>query len=153
MNEHTKIFWQYFERQFWGNRAGTSGPNSDLSRTAQLRRSIERILNRYHIHSIVDAGCGDANLFRDIDLTGRVYLGLDCVPGLIALNREVFKHRRNMFFEVADVVSDPSPQADLMICRDVVHYLPNNLIQTLLENARQAVKYLLITHNTKNFVS
>ena len=148
--EHTKIFLQYFERQFWTNRAGSSGPNSDLSRTYALREGIGRILRDYNIGSIVDAGCGDTNLFRDIKLEGIAYLGLDCVPAIIEMNKRVFSKQDNMFFEVTDVITHPLPQADLIICRDVVHYLPNSLIKLFLHQvAESKSRYLLITHNIK----
>jgi len=147
--DYTRIFIEYYEQQFWANRSGSSGPNSDLVRTTGLQHSINRLMDHYEVVSIVDAGCGDANLIRGLSLERRVYLGLDCVPAMITINRQVFAAYDNYFFEVADVVSDPLPEADLVISRDVLHYLPNTLIQIFLDNVkRSGSRYLLATHNT-----
>ena len=146
---YTKIFLEYYEQQFWTNRSGSSGPNSDFARTTALQQAINALLDRYEIISIVDAGCGDANLIRGLSLAQRVYLGLDCVPAMIQMNQAVFSEYDHWFFEVADVVADPLPQADLVISRDVLHYLPNALINTFLDNVRASgSRYLLVTHNT-----
>ena len=145
---HTKIFNHYFHSAFWGNADGTSGPNSAFHLTHKLRANIQNLLSGRNIHSIVDIGCGDANLFRYIDLTGIEYSGLECVPALTQQNQVQFADRPNMTFQTTDVIYDPVPQAELVICRDVVHYLPNELIFDLLENIKRSQStYLLITHN------
>ncbi len=147
--DYTKIFLEYYEQQFWSNRSGSSGPNSDLVRTIGLQQALNRLMDQYEITSIVDAGCGDANLVRGLTLARRVYLGLDCVPAMIQLNQQVFSAYDNLFFAVADVVAEPLPQADLVISRDVLHYLPNELVQTFLNNVKHSgSRYLLATHNT-----
>jgi len=145
---HTEIFKKYYQEQFWGNSTGCSGPNSDLKLTELLRKNIQKLLDDYTINSMLDAGCGDANLFRGIDISWLEYLGCDCVLEMIASNKTAFAQRNNMQFFVADVVVDKLPQADLILCRDVVHYLPNDLVTKMLNNFKQSnSKYLLITHN------
>lgn len=148
-NSHTDIFIDYYQRGFWANASGSSGPNSAFDLTPVLRRNLQGLLQQLVIGSILDAGCGDANLFRHIDLEGRDYNGLDCVPQMIASNQARFAGQANMRFNVADVVTATLPQADLILCRDVVHYLPTQLIWRFLRNCvATGSRYLLITHNT-----
>lgn len=146
--KHTEIFQRYFQTQFWGNRTGSSGPNSDPALTPVLRQNLENLLREYGIRSLLDAGCGDANLFKNMKVENLNYLGFDCVPELTALNQSFFKHHPQMKFETRDIVKAALPKVDLILCRDVVHYLPNKFIEEFLENCRRSgSKYLLITHN------
>lgn len=149
MTNHTTIFEDYYAQQFWGNRDGSSGPNSAFSETPLLRANLASLFQDYSIKSICDAGCGDSNLFKFIPLGEISYTGIECVPALTALNQKTFAQQNNFQFVTQDVVNDALPKADLIICRDVLHYLPNALIQAFLENCQASgSRYLLTTHNT-----
>ena len=154
MKDHTRIFIDYFERGFWANRTGSSGPNSDPALTPILRENLQALLREFSIRSLVDAGCGDANLFQHMDIRGIEYLGLECVEGLVSHAQSRFQDFSHMRFQHQDVVFEPLPKADLILSRDVVHYLPNDLIQVFLNNVkRSGARYLLITHNTHSSLS
>jgi SAM-dependent methyltransferase len=145
---HTPIFVDYYERGFWANQDGSSGPNSAAHLTPLLRQRLSTLLEKMNIQSILDAGCGDANLIRHMSLNNIHYTGLDCVPKMIQKNQADFCNQPTMRFQVSDILTDALPQVDLILCRDVVHYLPNPLIQELLSNfIRSGSTYLLITHN------
>ncbi len=149
MPDHTRIFTDYFNRQFWGNASGSSGPNSAYELTPVLRQNLQQLLHDYQIKHIVDAGCGDANLIRYLDLTGITYIGVECVADLTTLNQQRFTDQPNMSFQTLDIVTEILPDTQLVICRDVVHYLPNELLWQFLENLlKSPFKYLLVTHNT-----
>ena len=154
---HTEIFVDYFQRQFWGNKTGSSGPNSDPHLTTVLRRNLRELLEEWKITSLLDAGCGDANLFRalvkeeNFQNRALTYMGYECVPDLTLSNTAFFRDQNKGFnpsFKTVDVVTEPLPKVDLILCRDVVHYLPNSFIAKFLENCRRSgSKYLLVTHN------
>ncbi len=160
MASHTEIFSDYFRRQFWGNKTGSSGPNSDPELTPLLRQNLQELLEKLKIKSLLDAGCGDANLFKAMlehepfKHRPLEYWGYECVSDLTSLNRaffgaESFKNSGfNAVFDTRDIVFEPLPQVDLILSRDVLHYLPNPLIQHFLDNClRSGSKYLLVTHN------
>ena len=150
MTNHTEIFQHYFDTQFWGTDVSTSGPNSDPKFTPQLRLQLQQLLNELAPTTLLDAGCGDANLIQYLDLKDTHYIGVDCVPGLVAQAQATFADTINRQFMVLDIVTEPLPKAELVLCRDVVHYLPNNLIARFLDNVKHSgAKYLLITHNTQ----
>jgi SAM-dependent methyltransferase len=154
-----KIFEDYFSKNFWGNKTGTSGPNSDPALTPILRKNLIKMIQDLGIFSLLDAGCGDANLFKKIweevdpkNFNLKEYIGYECVPGLTALNQSFSGF--NAKFKTADVIRDPLPKTDLILSRDVVHYLPNHLIFEFLENCRRSgSKFLLITHNLYSALS
>lgn len=146
--DSTQRFITYYEQGFWANRDGSSGPNSAAHRTPLLRERLTTLLQELNIHTLFDAGCGDANLIRHMNLGTIHYTGMDCVPTMIAHNQLQFQGHSQMHFLLGNVLSDPLPQADLILCRDVVHYLPNPLVFQLLENfTRSGSTYLAITHN------
>ena len=146
--KNTQTFINYFDQQFWGNRDGSSGPNSAYELTPKLRANLQCLFQELKLQSILDIGCGDANLFRHMDISTIAYTGLECVPALTEQNQQNFADKLNMRFATADGITDDLPQADLILCRDVVHYLPNELVLKLLDNiARSNSQYLLITHN------
>lgn len=154
MSQGTEVFIRYYQRRFWANDSGSSGPNSAYEYTHRLRAGLADFLVNYDIESICDAGCGDANLFRYLDLGGRQYIGMDCVPDMIADNQKRFQSESNMRFILGDVVSDPLPKADVILCRDVVHYLPNDMIWQWLHNCvSSGSRYVLVTHNTHSALS
>lgn len=144
----TDIFKKYYDTQFWGNHTGSSGPNSAFETTPRLRKHLQTLIDDLKPKSILDLGCGDANLFRFLNINGIAYTGIDCVPEMIEKNQHDFQDAWHMLFLCADILNYPLPKADLVICRDVVHYLPNTLIARLLENIKRShSEYLLITHN------
>ena len=150
MTDHIQIFQHYFDTQFWGTDVSTSGPNSDPKFTPQLRLQLQQLLDQLAPSTLLDAGCGDANLIKYLDLKDTHYIGVDCVPGLVAQAQTTFKGMVNRQFAVLDIVTEPLPKAELVLCRDVVHYLPNDLITRFLDNVKHSgAKYLLITHNTQ----
>lgn len=149
IQDHTTIFNDYFKRRFWGNASGSSGPNSAHELTPILRQNLQQLLKEYKIHHIVDAGCGDANLIKYLDMSGITYVGVECVPALTELNQTHFKNHSLFSFQTVDVVTEKLPDTQLIICRDVAHYLPNELMFKMLHNFMQSpFEYLLITHNT-----
>lgn len=149
------VFIRYYEEGFWADSTGSSGPNSAFEETPKLRHGLEALLKTYQIRSILDLGCGDANLFRYITLDSVAYLGIDCVPNLIKRNQQRFAEQAaDMDFTCANILTTALPQADLILCRDVVHYLPNPLIANLLKNIlRSNSTWLLITHNLYSALS
>jgi SAM-dependent methyltransferase len=145
---HLQTFIDYYHRHFWATPESSSGPNSALRTTPLLREGLRALIDRLAPQSILDLGCGDANLFTELPLEGITYTGWDCVPALIEATQARFSDRWNFLFQCRDILNTPIPSSDLVICRDVTHYLPNPLIDQLLSHilASQS-KSLLITHN------
>ena len=143
-----KCFIEFYRNFYWRNETGSSGPNSDYELTYQLRANLEAFFKEYSISSICDVGCGDANLFYYMNLPPMDYLGIDCVPEMITACQERFKEKPQFQFMLANLLKVKLPKVDLLLSRDVVHYLPNDLIFQFLKQCQvSGSKYLLITHN------
>lgn len=118
------------------------GRGSTAEYTLRMRAEFHALLVRHEVECIVDAGCGDFNWMRSVDLTGIVYLGLD---------RHRFStwsayDRPGCKFRVSDIVRDPLPPAHLVMCRDVLFHLSlADCTAFLLNFKRSGSRHLLMT--------
>jgi SAM-dependent methyltransferase len=124
---------------------GTSGPGSTLQTTEQYREFLEKFLVERGVESVVDFGCGDWEFSQAIDWNGAKYTGYDVVAPIIEMNKEKYA-QPNIDFIHADANEIELPPADLLICKDVLQHLPNEDVNSFLEQICK-FKYCLITND------
>jgi SAM-dependent methyltransferase len=126
----------------WGTDAagkGISGSGSTLEITREYRAYIETFIKEHRVTSVVDAGCGDWNFSRAIDWNGASYLGVDVASDVIDAVRR--KHEKGRIrFEVGDITEE-LPPADLLISKDVLQHLSNELVDKFIRNNLKQGKY------------
>jgi SAM-dependent methyltransferase len=88
------------------------------------------------VKRIVDLGCGDFEVARRILSPELRYVGCDIVPGLVAHNTARFA-TECIEFRNLDIVTDPLPEGDLCIIRQVFQHLSNGDIATVLRKTRR----------------
>ena len=128
-----------------------SGRGSTLARTTAIMAQLPLLLQDLNAHSLLDAGCGDFNWMRRVNLTGIHYTGIDVVPELIARNRQHYEGERTSF-AVIDVTRDRLPAADAILCRECFIHLSLRNIKAALRNFKKcgATHLLCTTHSTIN---
>ena len=134
-----------------GGIESASGRGSELKHTTSIRKWLPKLINDREIGSIVDAGCGDFNWMKEIDLE-IPYMGLDIVPDMVKKNIDLYGRLFPVtkLFAIADITKDVLPKADLVICRDVIYHLSFTNIRKVITNIVTAArKYILIT-NTRD---
>lgn len=120
-----------------------SGHASDDSQTKQIRSWLPRIVDRYEIGSLIDAPCGDCRWMAHIGFLETEYIGIDCVPSLIETNRKRFPGRK---FECLDLLEGNLPEAELVLCRDLLIHLSNHDCQRALKRlATTNAKWIITT--------
>lgn len=142
----------YNENLFKGNES-KSGPGSDISSTILIRKEITRLCSKLNIRSILDAPCGDCNWMKHLwpVLAGQLvnYRGIDIVQDMIDKNIKSYQDEKSILkirFSVADIVADPLPAADLVLCRDcLVHLTCSSAVQFLRNFVLSGSAYLLTT--------
>lgn len=138
-------FTRHYEGRGWQDDESVSGHGSTLQRTATIRRGLTALFAELGIRSVVDAGCGDFNWFRALDVELDRYLGIEVVEDLARLNQERYGDERRRFVSL-DVIRDPLPQSDLILCRDCLVHLKNQQVLAALRNFRRSGStYLLAT--------
>ena len=143
-----KAFTEIYEKKVWGcneNGEGTSGAGSSKEQAAIYKTFLVKFLADHAIKSVVDVGCGDWSFSKTIDWSGIDYQGFDVVKALIEKNTLNYGSE-NIKFLHADGVSAPLPEADLLICKDVLQHLPNEEISLFLKQLPK-YKYVLITND------
>ena len=146
----TQTFNRIYTEGIWGRDAageGTSGTGSTLEITRQYRAYLQEFLRTHHVTSVVDAGCGDWTFSSTIDWGDASYLGVDIASDVIETVRR--KHEKGRItFRVGDI-TDELPAADLLISKDVLQHLPNELVQKFIRNNLQQGKYkwVLLTND------
>jgi SAM-dependent methyltransferase len=118
---------------------GTSGTGSTLEITREYRAYVEDFMKKHAVKSVVDAGCGDWSFSSAMDWGEASYLGIDIASDVIEAVRK--KHEKGKIkFQVGDITED-LPAADLLISKDVLQHLSNELIHKFINNNLRKGKY------------
>jgi hypothetical protein len=126
-----------------------SGPGSCLAQTTELRERLPLVLEDLGARSLLDAPCGDFNWMQHIRLGIDEYIGVDVLGEIVAHNQwhHAAPHRR---FERADLLRDPLPRADAVLCRDLLTHLSYDDINHVVRNFKASgATYLLTTTFTR----
>src|SRR5689334_6537607 len=137
-------FQRIFDENAWGNSESVSGEGSNLERTRVVRAALPGLLARHGVRSILDAPCGDFYWMKEVPLGDIEYIGADIVPEIITRDLELYAAPRRRFV-VCDLVSDPLPKADLILCRDCLVHLPYAETRTAIANFRKSGALWLLT--------
>lgn len=142
-----KVFTEIYDNGSWKNEESqvASGQGSTVENTKIYRFFLQEFLKENDIHSVVDIGCGDWEFSRHINWTGIQYTGIDIVKNVIAQNQVRFP-AANIRFIHGDGVNMDLPAADLLIIKDVLTHLPNDMIPKVFSQFKK-FKHCLITHN------
>jgi len=115
------------------------GGGSWKKNAIDAKEFIQEKIDLYDYETILDLGCGDWNWMNEIDFRGAQYLGVDCDAEMIYDNL-VNYGKNGISFKVSDIFSMDLPEADLVICRDVLFHvrleLGCSLVEKLLNRSR-----------------
>ena len=138
----TNTFNRIYAEGTWGKDVagkGTSGTGSTLEITREYRAYVEDFMKKHSVKSVVDAGCGDWSFSSAMDCGDASYLGVDIASDVIAAVRN--KHEKGKIkFQVGDI-TDELPAAELLISKDVLQHLSNELVHKFIRNNLRKGKY------------
>ncbi len=128
-----------------------SGPGSDPAYTGEYVGVVESVLKRLAPATVVDLGCGDGNVARQVRWGDVHYTGVEVVPHVVDELRERFGSEK-MQFVCADLVSDSLPDADLAICKDVMQHWSNGSVKAFLPRLLK-YRFALVTNDVRKTAS
>lgn len=132
----------------WGDDGSPyhSGSGSRDAASEQYCAFVIDFIRKHNVRSVVDLGCGDFAIGRQIsEATGVSYTGIDVVPELIEHHSRTERNR--LFrFQCADITSDPLPTADLCLICQVLQHLSNDEIAKVLNNLGGFPQVLITEH-------
>lgn len=138
-----------FETKRWDSRDGypRSGAGSTLDATRKLRQALPRLFDTYNVKTFLDAPCGDWFWMQHVAFGDVSYIGADISEEVIAEVSHAHADTKRQFMHL-DITHDPLPAADMMLCRDCLFHLTNDMKWAFFENfARSKISYLLLTMN------
>tara|TARA_B100001248_G_scaffold262699_1_gene261094 strand:+ start:1504 stop:2271 length:768 start_codon:yes stop_codon:yes gene_type:complete len=140
----TDRFTKIYELNYWDG-STPSGTGSELSATESIRSELINMYEKFHIHSVVDAPCGDYNWMKLVNERVSVkYTGVDIVSEVIKMNNKY--QTENIKFIQSDICNDSLPNADLLIVRDCLFHFSYKDIKKFFDNFRShSYKYILLT--------
>jgi len=142
-----EAFTRTYRNALWGNIKSDqffSGRGSlDKFATPYIEWLI-RFINEHNVRTVVDLGCGDFRIGRQICSAVAVnYVGVDIVPDLIVYNQSQFA-TESVSFKCANIIDDELPDGELCLIRQVFQHLSNEQISSVLANCTK-YRYLVIT--------
>ncbi len=145
-----EAFTQIYEKNHWRGKESVSGTGSDTIQTKAIIKAINLLIEELKIKSILDLPCGDFKWMRSVNLDNVEYLGADIVDDLIEKNSK-YHSKENIHFEVKNLMFDPLPKSDLILCRDCLVHFSFEDIYAAVQNIKSSeCKYLLTTSFTNH---
>ena len=139
-----QVFQSAYRNNVWGDRNLVSGPGSGLRRTEAFRDQIPPLLEELGARSLIDAGCGDFNWMKEIQLPVDWYLGVEIVPNSPPAIEMPDSDPTRTFMH-ADLARDDLPRADVILCRDRLVHFSFEDIQAALRNFKRSQSLYLLT--------
>jgi len=142
-----EVFGAVYAKNLWGGAPGeyNSGRGSDPDLVGPYCALVRRFVAERGVRSVLDVGCGDFRVGRQLLEPGVRYLGVDVVPDLIARNAHEFGTDL-IEFRTLNVVEDALPGADLVLVRQVLQHLSNAEIARVLDKLRRFPRVLITEH-------
>jgi SAM-dependent methyltransferase len=145
------VFTEIYENNLWGGGRGPycSGAGSrDAAVVGPYVACMKRELQRIGSPSmtVVDLGCGDYTIGRQLSpMCGR-YVGVDVVRDLVAYNNDKFANEL-ISFRHLDIVNEELPDGDVCLVRQVLQHLSNDQICKVLPKLDKYIFSFVTEHH------
>lgn len=82
---------------------------------------INDILEKYNIKDVIDFGCGDGNMLRELEIG--TYKGLDLSHVSIEICQKMYEEDSSKSFELYEIGKRPSIKAKMTMSLDVIYHI------------------------------
>jgi hypothetical protein len=150
------IFKNIYDNKEWGDAnllglANTqnlyfSGTGSYTNASKKYVRFIVDFLKKNNIKSVVDLGCGDFNIGKQItdELSDLKYIGVDIFQEIIDFNNLNYCNK-NITFLCVNTIKNVVPVGDVLLIREVFQHLSNSSIKQIINLQFNLFENILIT--------
>lgn len=136
------IFNFIYKTNFWSDR---SGPGSDPKNAKPWIETVNLFLENKGIESVLDLGCGDWRIGKELNLDNKNYVGVDVSSIII---KEIdYNSKPNISFVSDDIETMIFPKVDLVIIKDVLQHLPNSSVKIIMSKIISSCNYALICND------
>ena len=147
-----KVMEQIYDQNLWGGNNNEFYSGSGSHNPNIIKPYLEVIISflnsfQYPI-TVLDLGCGDFNVARQLLTFSKKYIAVDIAENLVNFNKEKFK-QDNLEFYCLDISKALLPNADVVILRQVLQHISNEEIQSVLNKLKE-YKYVILTEHLPN---
>ena len=140
-----EAFKNIHKKNIWG---GGSGTGSKLSHDNKwYLKILQDIIKDKGIKNILDIGCGDWEIMKNLSYEGLVYDGIDIVKSVIDNNKDYESH--NIRFYHKNILNEDIENYDLIIIKDVLQHLEDYDIIKIMDKLMEKGKYILCVNGYK----
>jgi SAM-dependent methyltransferase len=136
-------FTEVYRNGIWGQ-PWRSGGGSIGEEAEEYVKLLSEWMKGKPIRRVLDIGAGDGHVIGEISkrMPGIQFEAVDCVPRVV---EEAKKRAPSVTWHLSDLLEYPIPPGfDLILCKDVLHHLPNNDVAVILEKLRTSGTQCLI---------
>jgi hypothetical protein len=145
-----EIFSAIYREGKWGTQSdggfssgsGSRSPEAVLPYVSAVRKFIGSLPGP---PAVVDLGCGDFNVGRQLRPECGRYVACDVVPELIQRNKDRF-NRQRIDFRCVDIIEDDLPDGEVVFLRQVLQHLDNAQIRKVVQKLYR-YKFLVLTEH------
>jgi hypothetical protein len=141
-----EIFTDVYQKKLWAgdNSIPLSGPGSKPDYAKPYVDFVADIVTRLETKSVLDIGHGDWEMWREYKFENTNYIGVDLASDLSESNNKRYGSKNRQFLQIQ--FQDLLPDAELLLCKDVLQHLSNKDVKNLLLRF-SAYKYLIICND------
>lgn len=143
-------------KKYWDNRYKYGGNSGQGSYGSEAEIKVDAIskLAGTGIRSILDIGCGDFNIGKQIvsALEEPLYLGVDVSGEIVDRNRKEYGNQFIKFLEANEKYMSLGIEADLVLCIDVLfHQTDDEEYEKLTTFLKKSFKRFLVLSNIEGY--
>ena len=137
------VFTNIYRKGLWkeGDLTPLSGSGSNPDNSKPYVDFVADNITRLGIKSVLDIGHGDWEMWREYKFENTNYIGVDVAKDLSKSNNDKYGSKKRVFVQVK--FQDSYPDAELLLCKDVLQHLSNEDVNNLLLRF-STFKYLII---------
>lgn len=134
MENNQAVFDKVYSDLVWQEGTDSKSASGDGSDGLWLDESIKYIANNKFIEGrkVLEIGCGDFSFGSKIAEMAQHYTAGDVSSVIIEQNKKRYAELGNVEFVQIDATSDKLPQAEVVIIRQVLQHLPNDMVLGVL---------------------
>jgi len=143
------IFSEIYNNKLWGDGSGDFDSGLGSSEEQVTKPYVTKIANFLKTSKtkpkVVDLGCGDFRVGKNLACYCREYTGIDIVRKLIdKLNKTASS--ASVKFKCLDIIDDELPSGDIVFVRQVLQHLSNEQILKILPKLKQYAVAFITEH-------
>ncbi len=145
-----QVFTEIYKKNYWGKTEDAqyfSGTGTHDVNTEKYIDTLTDFITEHNVKSVFEIGCGDFSIMEKVLANSAVvYTGADVVADLIVHLQEKHGDKQTNFNHLDAITSEPFPNADLCVIRQVLQHLSNAQISQILQKTKK-FKYVMITEH------